>query len=98
LRCLTRFDWFGSFRLRLALLGYDRHVHPRTLFGGRLFGRHVGEQCVHLRLRIAGLERAELRFDLAALLFFGLDVDTPTRQLRGETDVLSLLADRQREL
>ena len=41
---------------------------------------------------------AELLLDLAALLFFALDVDLPAGQLRREPDVLPLLADRERQL
>src|SRR6185436_7448233 len=44
------------------------------------------------------LEVAELRLDLAALLFLALDVDAPAGELGGEPDVLPLLADRQRQL
>ena len=45
-----------------------------------------------------GFEPFELRFDLAALLLFALDVDAPAGQLGREPDVLALLADRQRQL
>ena len=45
-----------------------------------------------------GVEAFELRLDLAPFLLLALDVDLPARQLRGETDVLALLADGQREL
>ena len=50
------------------------------------------------RRRRAALEVAELLLDLAALLFLALDVDLPACQLRRETDVLPLLADRERQL
>ncbi len=50
------------------------------------------------RRRVARLERAELLLDLAALLFFALDVDAPAGQLGGEPHVLALLADGERQL
>ena len=39
-----------------------------------------------------------MRFHFLALLFFALDVDAPAQQLRGQTHVLPLLADGEREL
>ena len=43
-------------------------------------------------------ERGHLRLDFLALFFFALDIDVPADQLAGQTHVLALLADGQREL
>ncbi len=40
-------------------------------------------------------QRGHLLFDLAALLFFTLDIDVPANQLAGQTDVLPLFSDGQ---
>src|SRR5205823_12240758 len=48
--------------------------------------------------RIRDLQRAELRFDFAALFLFALDVDAPAGELGGQTHVLALLADGERQL
>ncbi len=44
------------------------------------------------------LHAVDLAFDFVALFFFALDIDAPADQLRSQPDVLSLLADRQRQL
>src|SRR6185436_7037768 len=73
---------------------------PGRLDAGR-FDALLGRSVVSARRSIAlatELERAELRFDLAALLSLALDVDAPAGQLGREPHVLPLLADRERQL
>ena len=48
--------------------------------------------------RSGSSERCHLRLNLLALLFLALDIDVPADQLAGEPDVLTFLADSQREL
>ena len=50
------------------------------------------------RRRRTAAQRLHLLLDLLALLFLALDVDLPAQQLRGQTHILPLLADGQREL
>ena len=54
---------------------------------------------LEFRKRRAGSgQRRHLGFDFLALLFLALDVHIPADELAGQADILTLLADRQRQL
>ena len=59
-------------------------------------GRQSGNRVQRRRNLL--LHAIHLAFDFGALFFFALDIDAPADQLRRQPDVLSLLADGQRQL